>query len=194
MMVKRIGKCVAGIVLGVGVCAVATGCMPKMTMDEMKAMMPTRPAALDKLNMFAGNWSHEGTANFEAMDEPLKMTAQTTSKVEGDGWYLVETSVYSMEGFDDMNAMSFWTYDTANDRFRVTYIDTMGSQSTGTATYDEDDNQWRMTVENATPFGTSTAHATITFVDKDTQKWTWTESAFFGLIKIMDMEATLTRR
>lgn len=190
MWLKRVGKCAVGVC----VCVVATGCMPKMTIEEMKAMMPERPAALDKLNMFVGNWNQEGTAQFAAMDEPLKMTARSTIKWEGDGWYLVETATYSMDGFDDMKGMSIWTYDAARERFRVTYVDTMGSQSTGTATYDEETKQWRMRVENATPFGTSTAYATVTFTDKDTQEWTWTESAFFGLMKIMDMEATLKRQ
>lgn len=168
--------------------------MPKMTIEEMKAMMPERPAALDKLNMMVGTWAHEGTARFAAMDEPLKMTARTTAKMAGNGWYLVESGTYSMPGFDDMYGMTIWTYDMGRERFRVTWVDTMGSQAHGTATYDEDDNEWKMRIENDTPFGTSTAYATVQMIDEDTQKWTWTESAFFGLIKIMDMDATVKRQ
>jgi len=190
MLFKRFGQCAVGVC----VCVAATGCMPKMTIEEMKAMMPERPAALDKLNMFVGTWSQEGTAKFAAMDEPLKMTARSTVTWEGDGWYLVENATYSMDGFGDMKGMAIWTYDAAHDRFRITYVDSMGGQSTGTATYDEEDKQWRMRVSNETPFGTSVAHATVTFADKDSQKWTWTESTLFGLMKIMDMEATMKRQ
>jgi Protein of unknown function (DUF1579) len=190
MYLSRAGRWAFGFCL----CVVATGCMPKMTIDEMKAMMPERPPALDKLKMFVGSWNHEGVANFAAMDEPLKMKAHSTATLEGDGWYLVERATYSMDGFDDMMGLSVWTYDMAKERFRVTYFDTMGSQATGTATYDDDEKVWRMRVQNASPFGTSTAHATVTFEGTDKQKWTWTESAMFGLFKIMDMEATLTRQ
>lgn len=37
-------------------CATLTGCMPKMTVEEMKAAMPQRPAELDHLNAFVGQW------------------------------------------------------------------------------------------------------------------------------------------
>ena len=40
------------------------GCMPKMTIAEMKAQMPKRPAELDRLNRFVGKWTGEGTPGF----------------------------------------------------------------------------------------------------------------------------------
>jgi len=49
---------VLAVLLGV-TAFVLTGCMPHMTLDEMKAQMPQRPAELDRLNAFVGQWQDD---------------------------------------------------------------------------------------------------------------------------------------
>jgi len=61
----------AGVTLGV------TGCMPKMTIEQMKQQMPQRPAELDRLDAFVGKWQGEGEAKFAFLDTPLRITGTT---------------------------------------------------------------------------------------------------------------------
>jgi hypothetical protein len=42
--------------------------------------------------------------------------------------------------------------------------------------------------------GTTTGKGTMEFIDNDTVKWTWTESVFLGMMKVFEMEGTMTRQ
>ena len=76
-----------------------TGCMPSMSIEEMKAMMPKRPAELDRLNVFAGTWVGTGEATMMGVDKVLKSTATSEGHWEGDNWYIVVSSVMDMDEF-----------------------------------------------------------------------------------------------
>jgi len=102
------------------------GCMPHMTVDEMKAQMPKRPAELDRLNAFVGKWKGEGEARFAMLDEPLKVTGTSEAKWEGDKWYLVGRGVMRMADFPETQGMETWCYDLHAKKYRSTFVDSMG--------------------------------------------------------------------
>ena len=56
------------------------GCMPKMTMEDMKQMMPKRPVELDLLNPFVGTWESTGEMKFTGLDEVIQATGTMESK------------------------------------------------------------------------------------------------------------------
>ena len=39
------------------------GCMPQMTIEQMRDAMPQRPPELDELNAFVGRWETTGEAH-----------------------------------------------------------------------------------------------------------------------------------
>lgn len=170
----------------------AGGCMPKMTIEEMKAEMPKRPAELDRLNDFAGTWEFEGTAKFTFLDEALKTTGTSQGKWEGDGWYLVIHNAFNMCELGDMKSIETWTYDTHSKKYRSTWVDSMGSLSTGSTTYDEETRTWKMKARSYGPHGKTTMKGTFKFIDDDTMEWCVTEHA--GLMKIVEMSGTGKRR
>ena len=171
-----------------------TGCMPKMTIEEMKNTMPQRPIELDKLNAFVGRWEFNGEANMATLDEALPTTGTGESKWDDSGWFLVGDSVFKMQGFDDMRGHDTWTYDTKSKKHRSTWVDNMGSSGTGTATLNEKTNTWTMKATSHGPHGKMTIKGWVKNVDADTMEWCWTEYAMGGLIKTMEMCGTSKRK
>lgn len=178
-------------------CAVVmgSGCMPKMTMDEMKHMKPERPtAALAHLNHFAGHWVGEGEMTMAGLDEVIKSTSSMDGRWEGDGWYLVINGTFKMGELGEMKATETWTYDTHDKLYRSTWVDSMGSVGTGKSTYDESTRTWKMTAVSHGPFGKTTMKGTAKMIDDNTMEWTWAEYAMGGLMKTMEMKGTNRRR
>ncbi len=173
---------------------VFTGCMPKMTIEDMKAMMPQRPPELDQLKAFAGRWEYTGEAKMAGLDRLLKISGHGEAKWEGDGRYLVSHEVMSMEEFDEMRGMATWTYDAHSKKFRSTWVDSMGTIAIGTARHDERTNTWYMRSTSYGPFGKTLAKGRVEFTDPDTAVWRWTEYAMGGLVKTMEMTGTSKRK
>ncbi len=164
------------------------GCMPKMTIAEMKAAMPERPAELDRLNAFVGKWQYEGTAKFAMLDQPLKAGGHSEGQWEGNGWYLVNRSVMTMEHFDDSQALEAWSYDVHAKKYRSMWVDSMGMMGTGEATYDDPTRTWHWKGTSHSPWGPSSIKGTMHFVDDDSVEWTFTEH--MGLMKTTEMSGT----
>ena len=182
----------AGLVV-LGLCALLglTGCMPHMTVAEMKDKMPKRPAELDRLNAFVGKWQGDGEARFTMLDEPLKFTGTSESKWEGDKWYVVGRAVMKMADFPETQALETWTYDINAKKYRSTFVDSMGMTGMGEARYDEQAKTWHMTANSYGPWGQSQMNGTLRFINADTMEWNMTEC--MGLTKIMDMKGTSKR-
>ena len=170
------------------------GCMPKMTIEQMKAMMPERPAELDKLNRFVGEWESTGEAEFGGLDRVLKNTGTSHIVWGNDGWCLVEHAEFEMEEFGTMKAIGVWSYDPKSKKYRTSWFDTLGSIGQGTITCDESANTWTMKAKSRGAMGTTTGRGTIMFIDKDTMEWSFTERAFFGLFKVGEYTGTSRRK
>ena len=181
----------AGLVMLWGAAVVLSGCMPKMTLEQMKAEMPKRPAELDRLDPFVGKWQMEGEGRFEMLDEPIKMTGTFEYKWEGDKWYLVSRGVMKMDDFPETEGLEAWMYDMHAKKYRSTYVDSMGMLGVSEGRYDEKTNTWKMDATSYSAWGKSHAKGTLRFIDKDTMDWKMTEC--MGLMKIMEMTGTAKR-
>lgn len=175
------------------VAAVLTaGCMPKMTVAEMKAMMPEKPSELKQLNDFVGKWSAEGTAQFAFLDEPLTTSGTSETTWDESGWFVVERGEFTMGDFDPVRMLMTWTWDTKSKKYRSTWTDSMGGVGIGSARYDADNKTWHIKATGYGPFGKSNMKGTAKLVDGDTFEWTWTEH--MGLTKILEMTGTNRRQ
>ena len=183
-MVRRLAVLAAWL----GAALVLSGCMPHMTLEQMKAEMPKRPAELDRLNAFVGKWQMEGEAKFAMLDEPIKMTGTSESKWEGDKWYVVGRGVMKMADFPETQGLETWTYDVHAKKYRSTYVDSMGMSGMSEARYDEKTGTWHMTATAYGPWGKSHMKGTLRFPDPDTMDMSITEC--MGLMKIMEMKGT----
>jgi len=168
--------------------------MPKMTIAQMKAMMPSRPKQLDALNVFVGRWAFSGEVHIAGIEEAIPMTGTSESTWDASRWFLVGDSVMSMRGFDDSRGHETWTYDRHDQKFRSTWVDSMGSVGEGSATFDEDSQTWTMKAVSHGAFGKSTAKGFVRLVDADTFELRWSEFALGGLMKTMEMCGTSKRR
>jgi hypothetical protein len=178
---------VLAVVLGCATLGL-TGCMPHMTVQEMKDQMPKRPIELDRLNAFVGRWQSEGEARFAMLDEPLKVTGTSEAKWEGDKWYVVGRGIMRMADFPETQGLETWTYDVHAKKYRSTFVDSMGMTGMSEARYDEKTDTWDMTATSHGPWGKSQLKGTLKFTDPDTMEWSMTEH--MGLMKVMDMHGT----
>ena len=168
--------------------------MPTMTMEEMKADMPQRPAELDHLNAFVGQWEMEGETKMAGLEEVLKTQGTSDIKWHGDKWFLVGHWNFNMGDLGDITGIETWTYDVKCKKFRSTWTDSMGSIGMGTARYDEKTRTWQMRAKSYGPFGTTTGKGHVKMVDDNTMEWTWTEYAMGGLLKTMEITGTNRRK
>lgn len=171
-----------------------TGCMPKMTMEDMKQMMPKRPVELDQLNRFVGTWDSTGEMKFTGMDEPIRATGTMESKWDGDNWILVNKGTFTMGELGSMTGIEMWTYDTRKKVFRNNWIDSMGSIGMGETRHDARTDVWHIKAFSYTPFGKTSAKGTMKFLDDRTMEWSWTEYAMGGLMKTAEMKGTSKKR
>ncbi len=179
----------AGALVLVVVGLALTGCMPHMTIEQMKEKMPKRPA--DQLNAFVGQWKSEGEANFAMLDKPVKFTGTEQSEWGGDRWYLVGRGTMTMEHFGETQEMEIWTYDVHDKKFRTAWVDSMGMMETGESTYSEKDKTWYMSAASHGPWGKAYMKGTVRFTDPNTMEWSIEE--WEGLMKTMTMKCTSKR-
>ncbi len=173
----------------------AIGCMPKMTVEDFKAMRPQRPQELELLNAFVGTWQHTGTLNMPMLeDSELETGGSNEAKWGGDGWYLIDSGTFGMGELGEMKATALWAYDAKAKKFRTAWVDSMGGFGTGSVRYNKKTDTWHMRARSRTPHGTTYGKGTTKFVSDNEAEWTWSESALFGLIKVMDMKGTTKRQ
>jgi hypothetical protein len=177
-----------GAILICGAALMLTGCMPKMTIQEMKDQMPQRPDELDRLDAFAGKWQWEGSGKMAMLDEPLEISGTSESSWAGDNWYLLGDSVMSMQHFGESKGHEAWTYDVKAKKYRSTWVDSMGMIGMGESKYDEDDDIWKMKASSYGPWGKSTMKGWLKFTTPDTMEFWWAE--YSGLMKVMEMTGT----
>ncbi len=169
------------------------GCMPKMTIEQMKEMRPQRPAELDRLNMLVGKWEGTGTCKMAGIEEELTSKGSSVTRWDGDGWYLVSEHVMSMGELGEMKGFEVWSWDAKGKCYRTYWVDNMGGYGYGKAKYDDKCNCFCLKARTYSPWGKARAKGCMTIVDNDTMEGTWQESAMMGLIKTMSWTGTMKR-
>lgn len=171
-----------------------TGCMPKMSVDDLGAMQPPRPKQLDRLDMLLGRWETTGEIRMAMLDEPVKTGGTNDATWALGKRMLIEHADLDMGPMGHMTGMSVWTWDEARGKYRMWWFDSMGEFSEATVTYNERTKTWSMR-------GKGSKHGFITFgrgtlrqIDDDTLEWTWREYDPLGLFKFADMKGISRRR
>jgi len=178
-----------------GVAAVAlTGCMPKMTMEDLKNTKVELPPELDKLAAFAGKWESTGEVKIGWLDEVLKTTSTSTASWECDGALLVERGEFEMQELGKMSMIAISTYDPKSKKYRSWMFDSFGSCTTGTATYDEPTRTWKMKGKGRGAWGNTFSRGTVTMLDDDTAEWTFTERYGSIFAKPWEFKGTSRRK
>jgi hypothetical protein len=167
---------------------ILAGCMPKLTIEEMKAQMPKRPAELDRLDAFVGKWQSDGEATFAMLDEPIKISGTSEAQWDDSRWFVVSRETFDMEHFGESNELETWTYDIHDKEYRSTWVDSMGMVGLGQAEYDEKTDTWHMEAKSYGPWGQSTLKGWVKFTDADTMEWWMAE--YQWLTKTMEMSGT----
>jgi hypothetical protein len=180
------------LVLVLGAVVLLAGCAPKITMEDLKKMMPERPAELDKLSVFTGTWDAEGECKMPGLDETLKVTGTSECKWDESNWYIVEHSTFKMGDLDEMHGMGAWTYDAHSKKYRDTWVDTMGAVGAGEAWICPKTDVWKFHGTSHGPSGETWGKGYIKFVDDKTMEWSFTE--YSGLMKTMEMTGTSRKR
>lgn len=182
-------------IVGAGYCISLTGCMPKMSAEDLKNMRPQRPAALDQLNKMIGSWETTAEIKVAGMDETMKGSGTSTSSWEGDGWIMVERGQFDMGDMGKMHGMATWTWDDRAKVYRTFWADNMGETDVGTARFNEKTSTWHMKSSGSGPMGKSRASGTARLVNDKTMEWTWVERVGpFGMFKAMEMKGTSRKK
>jgi hypothetical protein len=168
-----------------------SGCMPHMTVAQMKEQMPKRPAELDRLDPFVGKWQSEGEARFAMLDQPLKISETAEYKWDKDKWFVSGQGVMKMEEMPDAEGQELWTYDVHAKKYRGIFMLSMGMTGIGEVSYDAKADTWHMSGVNHEPWGKACVKGTIHFRDKDTFEWDMKE--YMWLTKTLEMTGTAKR-
>ncbi len=167
------------------------GCQqPKMDLAEMMKA-PPRPAELDQLNAFVGNWEGNWEMTMQGADKPLTGKGIDKFAWDADKWVLTE----HMEGTMDNNKMvgtGLWVWDARAKLFRYSSADNYGMIMTGTGRYDEKTRTWHMkgSSQDTVRGHRSVGEGTLKMPDANTMEWSWTEWDSLHLTKFMEMKGT----
>ncbi len=185
---------VVSIVLLAGCSAFLVGCQPSE--EEMATMMkqPPRPAELERLATFIGNWSGDAEVKVDGMDEVQKSKGSTSREWAVDKWVLVDNWEHEMGEGNMMKGVMLTWWDPHSKTYRVFGTDNYGGRSEGKLKYDEEENLWKGKSKGRDGMTGQRVVETWTakFTDPSTMEWTWAEYDGLGLFK--HVEATGTSR
>ena len=175
------------------------GCQQPAQDTQASKGPPPRPAELDRLSSWAGNW----TVNFEmtvyAPQGPKKSShaGKEVATWSCDNHYLMTTSEYDLGEMGTMKGVSMMTWDAGHKRYRNWWFDNMGELGKGWTDYCEKSHEWCLTTtgHNMATDEHTIGHGTMKMTDDNTIEWTWCEceKTLLGCKKTMEMKGTSKR-
>ncbi len=184
----------ATLLLTVGAGWTQIGCVPAMTIDQMKEMKIERPPELDLLGMFAGKWESTGRARMAGLEEDLMVTGTSEGTWHTDRWCLVNEDVFTLGKLGDMKALTVWRWDAKSRVFRSHWTYNDGSTGTGKATFNPLTKTWNYTTKGKGPWCSLKGKGTIKYLDENNVLWEWHEWDGTGLVKIMELKGSSRRK
>ncbi len=169
------------------------GCIPKMSVEQIREFQPERPAELDRLNMFLGEWETTGTIELAMLDEPIATSGSNRAVWTLDGRVLEDHADLDMGPFGRVKGKTMWAWDPAMGKYRMWWFDTLGETSEVVATFNERTDTWRMKAKGQKYGQHTSGRGTIRRVDDDTLEWTWNEASASGLVRFAKMRGTSRR-
>ena len=172
---------------------VPLGCIPKMTIEQIREFQPEKPQELDRLNMFLGDWETTGTIKLAMLDEPFATSGRNKAAWSLDGHVLEDVADLDMGPFGRVSGKTLWTWDPAMGKYRMWWFDTLGETSEVVATFNERTQTWRMKAAGQKYGRRTSGRGTIRRIDENTLEWTWNEASASGLITFARMRGTSRR-
>lgn len=163
----------------------------KMDMSAMKP--PARPAQLDKLEGFAGNWT--SSAEMCMGGKNMKMTGSSTIAWDCDKRVLVERATNEMEGMGKSSEMVIYSWDSDKCEYMVAYFSSMGEGNVGYMKWDEKKGAFMMRGKGKNPM----THQTTIFEmemrmpDNNTMTFSWSEWDGLHMKKMGEGKGTAKR-
>ncbi|MBI1827523.1 MAG: DUF1579 family protein [Planctomycetes bacterium] len=167
-------------------------CFHGMSNDELAKMRPSRPEALDRLNMLAGDWETTGEIRMAFANEVIRTHGHNYADWDVDRHLLVDHSEMDMGPMGLMSGLTVWGYDESKGRYRMSWFDSFGEASTATARFHEMDRTWHMKMKGRMHGFTICGTGTIRHVDENTLEWTWIERVW-GIYEVANMKGTSQR-
>lgn len=170
------------------------GCMPKMSVQDVKAMQPARPADLDRLDALLGEWETTGEVQMAVLDKPLHTTGANSARWTLDKRFLVEQARLNMGELGELTGTSVWSWDPQIKKYRMWWFDSFGETSAATVTYDEKTRTWTMKGSGQKYGHKTLGRGTLRHIDDNTVEWTWKEYDALGLFQLADMKGTSRKK
>ncbi len=158
------------------VAVAAIGCQT----PDMHAMMAPveRPAELDLLQSFVGQWKGTAEMKMAGSEETMKGIGENDAKWALDKWYVVEHFQHGTEDEPDAEkGMAVWTWCPKTKKYHAWMFMSGGTVAQATATYDADSGTWHMNSKSHNPYKklTMKGKGTATLVGGKNWEWDWTE-------------------
>lgn len=171
----------------------STACMPKMSVEQIAAYQPERPAELDQLDMLLGEWETTGTIELAVVDEPITTSGRNKAQWTMDGRVLEDQADLDMGPFGRVTGKTLWTWDPSLQKHRMWWFDSLGETSEVVATFDPRTQTWKMKAKGQKYGRRTSGSGTIRRIDDNTLEWTWNEASASGLITFAKMRGTSRR-
>ena len=177
-----------------GIAMLSTACLPRMTIDEIRAMQPPRPVELDRLEILLGDWVNEGEVSVAVLAEPMRSGGTNHAEWSLDRRTVVGHADLDMGPLGKMTGMSIWSWDPLIKKYRMKWFDSIGETLEAVITYNEATQIWHMKGKGQ-KFGIKTSgRGTMRRIDDDTLEWTWKEYDAFGIIQLAHMKGISRRK
>ncbi len=157
---------------------------------------PPRPAELDRLEAFVGNWKADVEVTMAGSDEVHTSSGQNTTQWAADKWMLTENWEHPMGETDTMKGANLMWWDNNSKKYRMSFTDNYGGHGTGSMTYNEETGVWKFKAKSKDgKSGSKTiGKGTMKFVNPSTIEWFWEEYDGTGLFKIITVKGTSRRQ
>ena len=173
---------------------VLCGCQQPSMEDMMKP--PARPAELDQLNAFIGEWDGTAEITMPGSDKTMTGRGHSVARWAADKWAMIEE--YEESGGDEQptKGLAVWTWDPEDKEFRAFWTGSHGGWGHGSIRYDEKTDTWHMTAHSENPYNgmKTVGEGTVKFPDANTQEWSYTEWGPWKMKKLFEMKGTSHRK
>ena len=177
------------------ICAACTWAGCSQQPCETAMTPPPRPAQLDRLEMWLGNW--EDVGEMKACNGKI-MKSRVTHDVKWDlnKTLVIERFSGEVEGFPPINGVGVYSYDYRSKRFKYRSYGEHGDTMSGSLDYNEKTGMWTLEAKGYNPMMkmATTGRGTFCFPDANTINWTWKEWDGLHLFKLFEGTGTVKRK
>jgi hypothetical protein len=161
-----------GMMLCMCIAAMVAGCAKPEKMDMAHMKNPPRPAELDQLDPWVGNWTMTGECTMG--DQKMTNTGTSTIAWDCDRWALVEHMTGKMGEMNECG-MVVYTWCPKKKNFKTFYCNNMGETSKGEMSCCDKCKGWCMKGKGANPMSGETMifEGCVKMPDNNTMEFEW---------------------